>query len=186
LREWGDLTGVERLQARLSDEGTRATQHLNDAFSQSQEISTQADLAALLDRLDDPGEMRRQAHLLALALEQEGRPGMSLAAYDHIIARLELDSLSQARAAFLAARNQLPLAAILTRLDAAREADPRSLPILMASARVAEAMGRVYKAYHTLEVAALYAPADGWIILELHRLQFLVQIKSRKLVHEPT
>lgn len=185
LLDWGDLAGVERIHVRLAGEETQATQQRTDALPGTHEISTQADLATLLDRLDDPGEMRRETHLLALALEQEGRPGMSLAAYHHIIARLAVDPLSEARAAFLATRQRLPLAGILARLDSARAADPRSVPILMAIARVAEEMGRIYKAFHALEAAALYAPADAWITLELHRLHLLVQIRSRKLVHEP-
>jgi len=186
LLDWGDLAGVERIHDRLDGQENQPMQPRTDPLSRAHEISTQEDLATLLDHLDDPGEMRRQAHFLALALEGEGRPGMSLAAYHHIIARLTEDSLSEARAAFLASRQHLPLAGVLTRLDSARETEPRSLPILMAIARVAEDLGRIYKAYHALEAAALYAPADAWVTLELHRLHLLVQIRSRKLVHEHT
>ncbi len=185
LQEWGDLAGVERVGVRLDGEGIRATRQKTASPARTYEISTQADVAALIDRLDDPGEMRREAHLIALALEQEGRPGMSVAAYHHMVATLVEDPLSEARAGFLAARNGLPLAGVLARLEEAREATPRSVPILMAIARVSEELGRIYRAYHALEAAALYAAGDAWVTLELHRLQFLVQIKSRKLVHEP-
>lgn len=185
LVKLGDLAGVQRLQMRLEGEEVRPTHHRAPARPESREIVSRTDLATFLDRFDDPGEMRREAHHLALDLEIAGRPGMSLAAYGHIIARLSEDPVSQARAAFLAVRNGLPLAGILTSLDSTREITPRSVPILMAMSRVAEEMGRPYKAYHAMEAAALYEPTDAWVTLELHRLHFLVQIRSRKQVHDP-
>jgi len=186
LLQWGDLAGAEQINGRLGAEQPQAAKQAIEALPELPEISTQAELEALLDRLDDPGEIRRTAHDLALALESQGRPGMSLAAYDHIIQRLSEDPLSEARAAFLAVRQGLPLANRLRRLETARAENPQSLALLMATARVAEEMGRLYKAYHAVEAAAVYAPEDAWITLERHRLRFLVQLKSRKLAREPT
>ncbi len=110
---------------------------------------------------------------------------MSLQAYRLTVDRLLSDPLSESRAAFLAARHNLGLPQVLSRLEAVRLAEPGNVAVLMAEARVAEELGRVFKAFHAVEAAALYAPEDAWVQLELHRLRLVVKLRSRDLIRDP-
>ena len=187
LVTWGDLSGAEQLRERLARRGDGVYPASNSILAPETnlEIDTHNDLADRLARVEDPTEFRAQAHEIALALEQEGRPGMSLAAYRLAVDRLMVDPMSEARAAFLAERQKLPLELHLKRLAEVREAHPGSVPILLAQARLAEATGRVFMAYHSVETAMVYAPDDVWVILEHRRLRLLVRLRSRGMDRDP-
>jgi hypothetical protein len=187
LLDWGDLHGAEQLRERLALTGNhvQAARQPGLVPEANLEIDTVMDLTDRLDRLDDPAELRAEAHLLALALEREGRAGMSLAAYRHAVERLTVDPLSVARAAYLAARQNLPLEAHLQRLNRARKVTPDSVAVLMAQARLAEVAGRLYLAYHAAEAAMVYAPTDAWVTLEYHRLRLLIRLRSRRMERDP-
>ena len=93
--------------------------------------------------------------------------------------------LSEARAAFLASRQNLPLEPVLANLAQARQDTPGHLGVLMAEARVAEQLGRIFRAFHSVEAAAVYAPDDAWIALEYHRLRLMIRLSSRHISRDP-
>jgi hypothetical protein len=188
LLDWGDLQGAEQVRRRLDLTGTTVHPAHNSVLvpETNLEIDTLSDLADRLALVEDPSEFRNEAHEIALALEREGRAGMSLAAYRLAVDRLTVAPLSQARAAFLAERQNLPLEVHLQRLAEERAARPDSVSVLMAQARLAETLGRIFMAYHAVEAAMVYAPDDAWVNLEHRRLRLLVRLRSRGMERDPT
>jgi hypothetical protein len=185
---WGDLQGSDQIEERLAlaNKKLHPARQSGMVAESDLEIDTPTDLTDRLANIDDPTDLRRETHVLALQLEQEGRAGLSLAAYRYTVDRLTVAPLSAARAAFLAERQNLPLELHLQWLAEAREISPSSLPVLMAQARLAERTGRIYMAYHAVEAAMVYAPDDAWIRLEHYRLRLLVRLRSRSLERDPT
>ena len=115
-----------------------------------------------------------------MAFEAAGQPAVGLQALQIAAGRLPgTHALLEARAGFLAERHDLDLEATRIRLVQARLAEPRSLPLLLALARVAEARGRLYQALHALEAAAAYEPSEAWTGLELQRVRLLVRLRQK-------
>jgi hypothetical protein len=187
LEEWGDKDGARRLALRLEDaEFVPAARQLRVPPEPTPGLETVDDLNAHLDALEDPARLRAAAHAAALHFEEEDRPGLALAAYSRVIEQLAIDPLTEARAGFLATRHGLRLDDVYRKLAEARMVSPDSVPLLMALCRVAEETHRLYQAYHAAEAAAVYAPDDAWINLELHRLRLLVRLQKHRTERSPT
>ena len=187
LEEWGDRDGAQRLALRLEDtEFAPAAGSVPVPPKPMPGLETLDDLNAHLDALEDPARLRAAAHAAALRLEDEGRPGLSLAAYSRVLERLTNDPLTEARAGFLAARHGLRVDDVYRKLVEARDVSPDSVPLLMALCRVAEESHRLYQAYHAVEAATVYAPDDAWLALELHRLRLLVRLQRHRTERSPT
>lgn len=183
LQEWGDLEGAARLRDHLSAADLPASGAAARAPSPSpppRPVATRRDIDDLLDQEDDPAALRRAAFELSRWLEERGNARMALHALMGALERIGADPVTRARAGFLAARRRIRLEPTRQELMAARRRVPDSVPQLLALARVAETSGRLYQAYHAAEAAAVYAPGDAWVALELYRLQLLIHLNSRK------
>ncbi|MFQ5719012.1 MAG: thioredoxin family protein [Acidobacteriota bacterium] len=182
LMSWGDRDGAARLRARLEERAGEATPPaaMARANPKNRSIATAADVDRFLDQQGDPATLRRAAFDLATDLDRRGDPGVALHALESALHRLGLDPLTAARAGFFAARSGIRVEEMRQTLMAARRRDPRSVPQLLALARLAESSGRLYQAFHALEAAAIYSPEDAWVAMELYRLQLLVHLDSRR------
>ncbi|MFQ5766412.1 MAG: thioredoxin family protein [Acidobacteriota bacterium] len=185
LQEYGDRQGAGEIRRRLRTSGrTRPAPALLDVEGAVGGVETEADLREILSRVDDPARIRALSFRLSTDLEDRGHSELALEALEMAAERLGLDPLTEARAAFLASRHKLRLVERRLRLMDLRKLAPRSLPLLLALIRVAEQTDHLFQAFHVAEAAAVYQPDDAWASLELHRLRFLVLIKSHT-AHDP-
>ena len=176
LEDWGDVRGALRLRERLAE----PQQAVAATRSPNAPLPDESTFAARFEAAGGPDAIVRLASELAMAFEAAGQPATGLHALQIAAGRLpETNALLEARAGFLAERHDIELEATRVRLLQARLSEPRSVPLLLALARVAEARERLYQALHALEAAAAYEPSDAWTALELQRVRLLVRLRLK-------